>query len=247
MDVGRAVQTRPDGDVEAGVEDRAEVLGRRATSGRSARVHRRGVSGSHRPAICQPSASSAQSTTRWSSRPRGRRSSSGPRSATQATPAASPATPRTLGVPPSRRVRKHRSAGSGSTNRRRCRPRARGGSGRRSAGRRTGRPVPVGPYRALWPGKASRSIGVSRRSIGTTPADWAASTRNSAPASRTIARDRLDRLDGAQHVRGVGHRHERRPGVIAPADRLGIDVAVVGGDPRQRDHAGFLECAAAAG
>ena len=47
--------------------------------------------------------------------------------------------------------------------------------------------MPVGPYSALWPGNASKSIGVARRSIGTTPADWAASTRNRASVSRTIA------------------------------------------------------------
>ncbi len=80
----------------------------------------------------------------------------------------------------------------------------------------------------------------SRRSIGTTPAVWAASTGRTAPVSANDRTDRLNRLNGPQHVRGVSHRHELRLGSDRLLDRVRVDVDRQGRDARQRN-AG-LEC-----
>ena len=111
-------------------------------------------------------------------------------------------------------------AGSRSTSRRPVPPSRRRGSCRRTAGRRRGPPCPSGRRGPCGRGRRGSRSACRRRSIGTTPADCAASTRKQAPALADDRGDRLDRLDGPQHVRGVGHGHERGPRASGPAGWL---------------------------
>ena len=143
-------------------------------------------------------------------------------------------------------VRELASAASRWTSRRRCRPRATAAPCAR--GPTYSAPVPVGPSSDLWPGNASRSMCIACTSIGTTPAVWAASTRNSTSRSRAIRpisatgctvpstllacvmRDE-PRL---RRDRAFGSRRDRR-------------AAAVGRDARQGDRAGQFHAPAAAG
>ncbi len=145
------------------------------------------VSGSHRPAMRQQSESSAQSTTCC-------------RSSTSCRLQVGPARvrrPRRCPRPTRRRParwacpppggRGAESAGSRWRSRHRFLPRARGETCRRCAGRHKVPPCRSGRTRPCGRGTPAGRSPCRSRSIGTTPADWAASTRKNAPASRTIA------------------------------------------------------------
>ena len=54
-------------------------------------------------------------------------------------------------------------------------------------------------------------------------------------------RDPLDRLHGPQHVGGVGQGDQARLGRERLADRVRVDVAAIGSDPRERDDPGLRQ------
>ena len=102
------------------------------------------------------------------------------------------------------KIGEHGRLGRRSTSRRRFLLRARREAGRRRAGRRKGARAGR-PVKRLVARERQQVDGVARRSIGTTPADWAASTRNRRLGLAHDRGDRLDRLHRPQHVRRVGH------------------------------------------
>ena len=71
-------------------------------------------------------------------------------------------------------------------------------------------PVPVGPSSDLCPGNASRSMFSACTSIGSTPAVWAASTRNSTSRSRAMRPTSAIGLHGAEDVAGVRQGDQAR-------------------------------------
>ena len=110
------------------------------------------------------------------------------------------------------------------------------------AGRRTERPVPVGPSSDLWPGKASRSmlhgLHVDRHDAGRLGGVDEEERRS---RSRAIAADLRDRLHGAEHVAGVRDGDEPRLRRDRLADGVGVDGAAgVGRDARQGDAPGLF-------
>ena len=97
------------------------------------------------------------------------------------------------------------------------------------------------PRRDLCPGKASRSMNMACTSIGSTPAVWAASTRNNRLCSRAKPADFLNRLHRAEDVAGVRLGDESGSRLDGPANIVGADGAVSAGrHPRQADLAGQL-------
>ena len=215
-----------------------EVLGASSPSGTTRERAPTWRSGSQAPAIRQPSAFSAQSTTRWRSATSWHRRVSGSWSTTHLIPASRPATPSTFGVPPSRKygmisgwVSVFESPPVPPSRHRRAWPRP----------HIEGRRCRVGPYRDLWPGKARRSIGVVLRSIGRTPADCAASTRRRAPACRTIGAMISIGWTVPRTLAAWVIATSRVFGVRAGADLFGVQITPCDADPRQRDDPCLLQ------
>ena len=239
----------PDGDVERLVEDAGQFRGRAAPrSGSSA---------------CRP----AGSRSPWPNTSNPRHPGQRRRAAGRTGP------PRARGSPPGSAPRRSPARRPGRRRRGRsgCRPPGSTGKsvgwvgvaesppvppsrhGRRLArGPTYSAPVPVGPNSDLCPGNASRSMHRACTSIGTTPAVWAASTRNSRSRLADDAADLGDGLDGAEDVAGVGERRRAAScGVIAastasgstvPPASAGTRVRVIRPGLRQRDERPARRC-----
>ena len=121
---------------------------------------------------------------------------SSPSDSTHWMPAASPATPRTFGVPP--RGSRGTRVGCVSLDESPPVPPSRQAASFDARADVEGPGAGRADTAPCGPGSASRSMCVACRSIGTTPADWAASTRNKHVVLAGDPPDRRDRLDRAR-------------------------------------------------